>query len=204
MVSSTDLMTRRAAMSLRETLSNYWYAFQQELFPRLEMEFAPLSGRYELFVAVVEFVRLETLLPSIGNFPGRPPQDRAALARAFIAKAVFDIPTTRALIERLRVDRTLYRLCGFGSACQLPSEATFSRGFAEFADSALAGRLHEALIARTMKDHLVGHISRDATAIAGREKPLLKAKRAVKAKRQRDGHERASNGPRNRPACNVS
>ena len=39
-------------MSLRETLSNYWYAFQQELFPRLEMEFAPLSGRYELFVAV--------------------------------------------------------------------------------------------------------------------------------------------------------
>jgi len=125
-------------MSLRETLSNYWYAFQQELFPRLEMEFPPLSGRYELFVAVVEFVRLETLLPSIPSLPGRPPQDRAALARAFIAKAAFDIPTTRALIERLRFDRTLYRLCGFGSA--LPSEATFSRGFAEFADSALAGR----------------------------------------------------------------
>ena len=130
-------------------------------------------------------MRLETLLPSICNFPGRPPQDHAALARAFIAKAVFDIPTTRALIERLRVDRTLYRLCGFGSACQLPSEATLSRGLAEFADSALAGRLHEALITRTMKDHLVGHIARDATAIAGRGKPLLKAKRAAPAKRQR-------------------
>ena len=103
-------------------------------------------------------VRLETLLPSMRSLPGRPPQDCAALARAFIAKAVFDIPTMRALIERLRFDRTLYRLCGFSSA--LPSQATFSRGFAEFADSALAGRLHQALIAWTMKDHLVGHISR--------------------------------------------
>ena len=37
-------------MSLRETLSNYWYAFQQELFPRLEATLAPLSPRYELFV----------------------------------------------------------------------------------------------------------------------------------------------------------
>ena len=48
-------------MSLRETLSNYWYAFQQELFPKLETQLAPLSERYQLFVAVVEFVRLETL-----------------------------------------------------------------------------------------------------------------------------------------------
>ena len=172
-------------MSLRETLSNYWYAFQQELFPRLEMECGPLSGRYELFVAVVEFVRLEILLPSMSSLPGRPPQDRAALARAFIAKAVFDIPTTRALIERLRVDQTLHRLCGFSSACRLPSEATFSRGFAEFADSALASRLHEALVTRTMKDHLVGHISRDATAIAGREKPLPKVPGERRTKRQR-------------------
>ena len=172
-------------MALRETLSNYWYAFQQELFPKLETQLAPLSERYQLFVAVVEFVRLETLLPAPRGLPGRPSQDRAALARAFIAKAVFDIPTTRALIERLRVDRTLYRLCGFGDGGRLPSEGTFSRGFAEFADSALASRLHEALITRTMKDHLVGHISRDATAVTGREKPLPKAKQAAPAKRQR-------------------
>ena len=41
---------------------------------------------------------------------GRPEEDRAALARAFIAKAVFDIPTTRGLIERLEVDGRLCRL----------------------------------------------------------------------------------------------
>ena len=185
MVSSTDPMTRRTAASLRETLSNYWYAFQQELFPRLEANLAPLSQRYELFVEVVEFVRLEDLLPYLCGLPGRPPEDRAALARAFLAKAVFDILTTRALIERLRVDRTLYQLCGWISGDRLPSEATFSRAFAEFADSALASRLHEALIKRTLKDHLVGHISRDATAIEGREKPVPKAQAATQPKRQR-------------------
>ena len=41
-------------MSLREMLSDYWYAFQQELFPRLESELGPMGERYELFVAVLE------------------------------------------------------------------------------------------------------------------------------------------------------
>ena len=35
-------------MSLREMLSDYWYAFQQELFPRLEGELGPMGERYEL------------------------------------------------------------------------------------------------------------------------------------------------------------
>ena len=89
-------------MSLREMLSDYWYAFQQELFPRLESELGP--ERYELFVAVLELVRVEALLPYFRGQVGRPEEDRAALARAFIAKAVFDVPTTRGLIERLEVD----------------------------------------------------------------------------------------------------
>ena len=88
-------------MSLREMLSDYWYAFQQELFPRLESELGPMGERYELFVAVLELVRVEALLPYFRGQVGRPEEDRAALARAFIAKAVFDVPTTRGLIERL-------------------------------------------------------------------------------------------------------
>ena len=39
-------------------LSDYWYAFQQELFPRLESELGPMGERYELFVAVLELVRV--------------------------------------------------------------------------------------------------------------------------------------------------
>ena len=181
-------------MSLREMLSDYWYAFQQELFPRLESELGPMGERYELFVAVLELVRVEALLPYFRGQVGRPEEDRAALARAFIAKAVFDIPTTRALIERLEVDGRLCRLCGWSGAGRLPSEATFSRAFSEFAESRLANRLHETLIARTMDGHLVEHISRDATAIEAREKPAPKAakpKRRRKRGRPRKGEERA-------------
>ena len=162
-------------MSLREMLSDYWYAFQQELFPRLESELGPMGERYELFVAVLELVRVEALLPYFRGQVGRPEEDRAALARAFIAKAVFDVPTTRGLIERLEVDGRLCRLCGWSGAGRLPSEATFSRAFSEFAESRLANRLHETLIARTMDGHLIEHISRDATAIEAREKPAAEA-----------------------------
>ena len=182
-------------MSLREMLSDYWYAFQQELFPRLESELGPMGERYEFFVTVLELVRVEAHLPYIHGLVGRPAEDRAALARAFIAKPVFDLPTTRALIERLQVDTRLCRLCGWSGVGRLPSEATFSRAFAEFAESGLAGWLHETLIVRTMDGHLVGHISRDATAIAAREKPAPKAAKPKKARRRgrpRKGEERAT------------
>ena len=177
-------------MSLREMLSDYWYAFQQELFPRLESEFGPMGERYELFVAVLELVRVEALLPYFRGQVGRPEEDRAALARAFIAKAVFDVPTTRGLIERLEVDGRLWRLCGWSGAGRLPSEATFSRAFSEFAESRLANRLHETLIARTMDGHLVEHISRDATAIEAREKPAPKPKAAKPKRRRKRGRPR--------------
>ena len=177
-------------MSLREMLSDYWYAFQQELFPRLESELGPMGARYELFVAVLELVRVEALLPYFRGQAGRPEEDRAALARAFIAKAVFDVPTTRGPIERLEVDGRLCRLCGWSGAGRLPSEATFSRAFSEFAESGLASRLHETLIARTMDGHLVEHISRDATAIEAREKPAPKPKAAKPKRRRKRGRPR--------------
>ena len=181
-------------MSLREILSNYWFVFQRELFPALEEEIGPLGERYELFVTVLEFVRVERFLASFHALPGRPQEDRAALARAFIAKAVFQLPTTRALIERLAVDRPLRRLCGWSRLGQVPSEATFSRAFNNFAESALPNRLHEALIEKTMQGHLVGHVSRDSTAIKGREKPT--PKRPAKPKRGRGRPRRGEQRPK--------
>src|SRR5436190_10429993 len=106
------------------------------------------------------------------GLPGRPLRDRAALARAFVAKAVMGLPTTSMLIERLAVDKRLRRLCGWECPGQVPSESTFSRAFAEFATCERLSRVHEALIKRTHKDRLVGHISRDATAIEAREKAV--------------------------------
>ena len=62
------------------------------------------------------------------------------------------------LRERLANDRALRRLCGWESIRALPSEVTFSRAFAEFAEGALPSRLHEALITDTMAEQLVGHV----------------------------------------------
>ena len=81
-------------------------------------------------------------------------------------------------------DPQLRRLCGWERAGAEPSEATFSRAFAEFAASELAGRLHEALLERTLQGHLAGHVSRDSTAIPAREQPVRKSKSA-KQKRMR-------------------
>ena len=98
-------------------LSDYWYAFQQELFQRLESDLGPLGECYELFVAVLELERVEALLPYFRGQVGRPEEDGAALARAFIAKAVFDVPTSLALIERLEVDTKFSSARSFSAGC---------------------------------------------------------------------------------------
>ena len=171
-------------MSLGQTLSGFWHSIQGDLFPWLEEELGPLGERYRRFVTVLELARVESFLPHFHGLPGRPVEDRAALARAFIAKAVFDVPTTRALIERLEADKTLRRLCGWSWRGEIASEATFSRAFAEFSEGALPARVHETLIKQALADHLVGHVSRDAKAIEAREKPQPKPK-AEKPKRKR-------------------
>ena len=183
-------------MSLRQTVSQYWFTFQQELFPWLADTLGPLGERHKRFVGVLELVRVEELLPAVGSGPGRPLEDRATLARAFLAKAVFDVPTTRALVERLRTDRTLRCLCGWSVATAVPSEATFSRAFAEFAASSLPGRLHEALLDRTLQGHLAGHVSRDSTAIPARERPVAKPVRPAQPKRRRGRPRKGEQRPR--------
>ena len=193
-------------MSLRARLSTYWCAFQEHLFPTIEQDLGPLGERYQSFITVLELVRVEQHLPCCRTLRGRPQQDRAALARAFIAKAVFQIDTTRALRERLANDRALRRLCGWESIRALPSEATFSRAFAEFAEGALPSRLHEALITDTMQEQLVGHVSRDATAIEGREKatPKPSSQPSPSPSASVDAHARARNGPRSRAVLSAS
>lgn len=178
-------------MFLRETLSNYLLRFQQELFPELENELGPLSDKHKQLVMVLETVRVETYLPYVHGLVGRPLAERACLARAFVVKAVFNLPTTRLLIDLLRGDIRLRRLCGWERQSDIPSEATFSRGFADFAEQKLPFLLHEALIKATIGTGIVGHVSRDSTAIEAREKPASKpkpnsGKRARRGRRRKD------------------
>ena len=158
-------------MSLRDSLSSYWRKFQGELFPFLEETVGFLTESHRALVTVVDMTRLEAFVQHWRGLPGRPPAERAALARAFVAKAVLNLPTTRMLIERVEADKTLRLLCGWSRPSEVPSESTFSRAFAEFAESELPARVHETLIRQTHADRLVGHIARDSTAIEGHEKP---------------------------------
>lgn len=173
-------------MPLRDYLANTWDHIQANLFPWLAEEIGPLTETHKQVITVLEMARVEAFVQRWSGLPGRPLKDRHALAKAFVAKAVINLQQTNMLIERLAVDRQLRRLCGWERAGQVPSESTFSRAFAEFAQSQLPSRVHAALIERTHKDRLVGHISRDATAIEAREKPVkVEAPEAPKRKRGR-------------------
>ncbi len=160
---------------LRETLSQYWLNIQGSLFPWLGEELGKLTEKQQQLVTTLELVRLEEHLSSRWGWPGRPAAERVALARAFVAKMIYNMPTTRVLLDRLESDKQLRRICGWERRSEVPSESTFSRAFAEFAEAGLPGRVHEALIARTHQDRLVGHISRDSTKIEAREKPINKS-----------------------------
>ena len=118
------------------------------------------------------------------------------MARALVAKAVYDMPTTRVLLDRLDTDVALRRICGWERKSEMPSESVFSRAFAEFSDTQLPQRVHEALIRNTHRDRLVGHLSRDSTAIEAREKPAAKQKAPPPPKRKRGRPKKGEERPK--------
>ena len=99
-------------MSVGEFVSEAWRRVQGELFPFLAEEVGPLGRTHRRFVAVLELAPVGRHLHYGHRGVGHPPADRNALARALPARAVWDLPTTRALIDRLGYDPTLRRLCG--------------------------------------------------------------------------------------------
>jgi len=151
-----------------------WIHIQGSLFPWLREEVDPLTEALGRLVTTLDVIGLEAFVPDPPRGPGRPPEDRRALARAFVAKAVLGIPTTTALIERLAVDKPLRHILGWERRAQVPSEATFSRAFAEFAQGDLPDKMHAALVERSLGGRIVGVIARDATEIEAREKPAAK------------------------------
>jgi hypothetical protein len=156
---------------------------QDQLFPVLRNELGPMSERHEQFVRALALLQLDGFV-TVRRGRGRPAHDRVKMARGFVAKAVFNLAYTRDLLDRLRVDVVLRRLCGWETAGQIPDETVFSRAFAEFAGSEFPQRVHTALIQRTQSERLVGHISRDSTAIQAREKaPAKKAPQAPSVRR---------------------
>src|SRR5271156_1229766 len=127
-------------------ISSFWNQIQRNLFPQLQEDLGPLSEKQLKLVTVLEAMRLEDVIPSSVKGPGRPCSNRVAIARSFVAKAVYNFSTTRMLIDRLSCDAALRRICGFERRKDIPSESGFSRAFAELAESGLLSKIHERIV----------------------------------------------------------
>jgi hypothetical protein len=166
-------------MKLKERISWLMGAVQRSLFPHLdECLDIPLTEQEQRLTSILEIVQVEKFVPrkASSQWLGRKAKEREALARSFVAKALYQYPTTRALFRALHSTPNLRQICGFETIGAIPSEATFSRAFTEFAASHLGKRVHDTLVKDYLSGELIGHISRDATAIVGREKPAKKVK----------------------------
>lgn len=156
-------------LTLRQQLMQFAHLLQTALFPVVEEQVGVLSDTAKRLIAILSMIPLARFVPASRGWIGRPQKDRLAIARAFVAKAVYNFAETRDLLDRLHQDEQLRSICGWNHARQIPHESTFSRAFAEFAQMQLPQLVHEALIRETQEHRLVGHIARDSTDIRVRE-----------------------------------
>lgn len=183
-----------------DKISGIWSRVQQSLFPHLQECLPEMSARHRDLALVLETIRIEEYVePSWLQWLGRRRKDRQAIARAFVAKALYNEPTTKLFLERLRADESLRRICGWERRNGIPSESTFSRAFAEFARTSLTDKVHRSRVEEYLRDEPVWHVSRDSTQIDGREKPMSKPKREPVLKRKRGRPKKGENRPKPAP-----
>ena len=145
-----------------------------------------LTEQHRAFLAMLRVI--EEHLPILGiryRGRGRKPYETQPIIRAFLAKSFFTIESTTDLLQRLRSDSSLRRICGFSN---VPSASTFSRRLKIFSDQHIMEQTLYKMVRKYHEGRLVGHISRDSTAIEAREKPANKKKNVVnqnKPKRRR-------------------
>ena len=165
-------------------LQQIWNGIQKQLFPALEEFVGPLTKKEKHLVEVLSLIDFPAHMAKYKwRGKGRRKRQRIKIARAFSAKAIYNLPTTDMLIELLIGSKNLRFLCGWENSHEVPSKATFSRAFADFADGGFCQEVFETTIKKHCSDKVAGHVSRDSTSITAREKPAKKEKK-VKHKRK--------------------
>jgi len=173
-------------------LSHHWHKIQTFLFPRLEEELGATTEKHRQLITVIELARVEDVINPRYHHIGRPQDSRVNIAHAFIAKAIYNLPTTASIIERLHCDPKMRRICGWESKYAIPSESTFSRAFAEFAKTSLSSRAHELFIASHHSESKFHNVSKDSTKIEAREKAIKKAVKAPSIPKKKRGRPKKS------------
>ena len=171
---------------LSSNLSKMWTKIkniENSLFPELQEQLGVLSSKEEKLIKILDFAQIENNITVVKIT--NPPKDREEMARSFIAKSVYNMQTTRDLIDRLKIDRTLRVLCGWRYAKDIPSEAKFSRVFDELSQLRIAEKTHQQFILEYLSDTLFMYSASDATAIEMRQKAEKKEKIEPEVKRKR-------------------
>jgi len=168
-------------------LSKMWAKvlnLENSLFPELKesLQIVEFSTKESKLIKILDFAEIEKFVTTTS--PTKPPQDREQIARAFIAKSVYNFQTTRDLINRLQVDRTLRILCGWRYKNNIPSEATFSRAFKEFSELEIAQKAHEQFVTEYLSKKTFFYNATDATKIPLREKAVKVEKVKPKPKKR--------------------
>jgi hypothetical protein len=182
------------------SIADIWSAIQGSLFPFLEERLPePFTQKQKQLTTVLEVVRIEDHVEGpYTQIMGRPQHDRRLMARAFIAKAVYDLPSTELLVEMLKSQPNIRRLCGWERFRDVPSASTFSRAFDEFSVNEVGKVVHTALVKQYISQEPVMHVSRDSTAVVARESVVKKEKIVAAAKKQgrpKKGEERPAKNP---------
>ncbi len=114
-------------MKLTDKISWLMGRVQKSLFPHLAECFeTPLTEQEKRLISILEIVQVEKYVSNRTTYQwrGRKPLDRQSLARAFVAKVLYRIPTTSDLIRALQATKNLKCICGFhshrwqGETCQ--------------------------------------------------------------------------------------
>jgi hypothetical protein len=159
------------------TLSKMWLKvinLENSLFPELQEKLGVLSSKEEKLIKILDFAEIEKNVCTTSKT--NPPKDREQIARAFIAKSVYNFQTTSDLIDRLHIDKTLRILCGWRSSNDIPSESKFSRAFQELSDLKIAQKTHEQFVKEYLSEKIFFYNATDATKIPLREKAVKKEK----------------------------
>lgn len=185
-----------------------YFTMETYLFPMVEEELGELTAKMREFLRLVEVVRPSRFITDALRWCGlgRPMKDREKMLLAFFLKAVYDLPTTKVLIENLKTNPSLRRICGWEYRGEVPSEATFSRAFKVFAEERVPDAIHAMIVKENYTDKLVGHASIDSTAIVGRERACRKNTPKIKLKKKRGRKSNAEkrywrnrNSPKSKP-----
>lgn len=165
--------------SIISDLSKIWNKvlnLEVSLFPLLKekLRLEELSSKEQKLIKILDFAEIEQFI--CDTHTTNIAKDREQIARAFIAKSVYNLQTTRDLIDRLYIDRTLRVLCGWRYANGIPSESKFSRVFKELSEINIAQKTHEKFVKEYLNQKTFFYNATDATKIELREKPVKKEK----------------------------